>query len=240
MVERIARLREPRNLIPLIAVLAALCFNNWLLGPLLNYHLFANNGSVSEFSATNQPYYLIFRTFDIFSGLLFALLALLLAQFLQQKDKWRHTLVLGLAILGIANVLDAFFTLPCSETLDKVCSVPINISLRHLEIPSHGYSSVIIAICYFLLPLAGILYGRAKGFKYLMAFSMIAALVALASFTSAISEYVSSQSFSVRTSGFGQEAQMIVMGVWLVTWAFDVCKPKLRTGKLETESRIKD
>ena len=239
MVERIACLREPRNLIPLIAVLAALCFNNWLLGPLLNYHLFASNGSVSEFSATNQPYYLIFRTFDIFSGLLFALLALLLAQFLQQKDKWRHTLVLGLAILGIANVLDAFFTLPCAETLDKVCNVPINISLRHLEIPSHGYSSVIIAICYFLLPLAGILYGRAKNFKYLMVFSVIAALVALVSFASAISEYVSSQSFSVRTSGFGQEAQMIVMGVWLITWAFDVCKPKLRAGKLETESRIK-
>jgi hypothetical protein len=228
MVERIAALGKPRNLIPLIAVLAAATFNNWLLAPLFNYHLFASNGSVSEFSAVDQPYYLVFRTLDVFSGLLFVLLALLLAQFLKQKDRWRHVLILGLAVLGIANIMDAVFTLPCSETLDKACKVPINVSLRHLEIPSHGYSSTIIAICYFLLPLAGIIYGRAREFKYLTVFSVIAALVALFSFGSAIAEYANEQAFSVRTSGISQEAQMIVMGIWLATWAFDVCKPKIR------------
>lgn len=235
MVERITRLGRPRNLIPLIAALAALSFNNWLLGPLLNYHLFAANGSVSEFSAIDQPYYVIFRTLDIFSGMLFALLALLLAQYLKHKDRWRHVLVWSLAILGVANVMDAVFTLPCSETLDKGCAVPINISLRHLEIPSHGYSSVIIALCYFILPLAGLIYGRARKFRYLTFFSLVAVLVALASFASAISEYLKAQAFSVRTSGLGQEAQMIVMGVWLVTWAFDVCKPKIRPRSRKTE-----
>ena len=44
MVVNIKSLPTVRKLLPAISLLAALSFNNWILGPLLNYRLFAANG----------------------------------------------------------------------------------------------------------------------------------------------------------------------------------------------------
>ena len=153
------------------------------------------------------------------------LIALLISQYMTKRDKWRHTLVWGLAVLGVANIMDAIFTLKCSETLDSACKIPVDISFVHYRMPSHGYSSIIIALCYFVLPLAGFIYGRSKNYKLLTGFSALTVLVALASFISAIAGYISEQSFSVRTSGTIQEMQMIIVGIWLVVWILNVCIP---------------
>lgn len=207
-----------------IAALAALAFNNWLLGPLLNKLLFSSNGSVSEFSAITQPHYWVFRGLDIVSGSLFIILALLMSQKLSVVSKARTVLLWGTAIMGTANIIDALFSLPCSETLDSGCSLPVNISLNHFQMPSHGYSSIIIAICYFALPLAGFVYASAQKSRDLMVLSIIALAVALESFLSAILQYSVHRTFSVKSLGLGQEVQMTIMGIWLVFLALDACK----------------
>ncbi|HXY18084.1 MAG TPA: DUF998 domain-containing protein [Candidatus Nitrosopolaris sp.] len=215
------RTTRPKHLLA-IATLAALCFNNWLLGPWLNHRLFAHNGSVSEFSAVDQPHYAIFRTLDVFSGLLFILLAILLAQYISLTDKWRRVLLWSLAILGAANFMDALFTLHCSETLDVGCRIPVIISWHRLQLPDHAYSSVIISISYLTLPLSAWFYARARELRLLTALSALAVLAAVATFISAISEYLSDKSFTVRTSGAGQEAQMLLLGVWFICLAWDI------------------
>lgn len=215
--------RKP-ELILAIAALAALTFNNWLLGPFLNKELFVKNGSVSEFSAMTQPHYWVFRGLDIVSGGLFILLALVMSQQPLLSSKARMVLIWGTAVIGAANIIDALFTLQCSETLNAACRLPVNISLNHFQMPSHGYSSVVIAICYFALPLAGFMYSIARKSRELMILSALAMAMALESFLSAIFQYIVHNSFSVKTSGVGQEVQMVVIGVWLIVWAFDACK----------------
>lgn len=215
--------RNSKYLVP-IAILAALAFNNWALGPWLNSRLFSANGSVSEFSGLDQPHHTIFRTLDVLSGLLFMLLAILLSQYVDQRSRWRHALLWSLAILGFANVMDATFTLHCSETLDPHCTIPVSLSPGHFELPDHAYSSVVIAVCYLVMPLAGYVYGRANKMKLLTGFSILAVLVAFATLVSACEGYFTNGSFSVRTSGTLQELQMIIVGLWVVALAYDIYK----------------
>ncbi len=124
--------------------------------------------------------------------------------------------------MGLANVMDATFTLHCSETLDPNCTIPVSLSPGHFELPDHAYSSVVIAICYLVMPLAGFIYGRANRFHLLAGFSILAIAVAIASLVSASVGYLNNGSFSVRTSGLGQEVQMIVVGLWLVILVTDI------------------
>ncbi len=146
-----------------------LTFNNWLLAIIFNRRLLLHDGSVSEFSVINQPHAWIFRGLDIISGVLFLILALAIAN----NIKWRTTggllLILGIVLLGAGNFFDALTPLHCAETVSSACTVPINLSLRHLILPSHAYSSIAIGVSYFILPLGGLVYGRQnqlRGFMY--------------------------------------------------------------------------
>jgi len=205
--------------------LAALGFNNWLLGPWLNQYLFSHNGSVSELSALTQPHHNVFRLLDVLSGVLFVVLARLLSKLPASTSRWRQTMLYGLIILGLANILDAGLPLKCSETLDRGCTIPVSLSPSHLQLPSHAYSSVTIAVCYFVLPLAGFFFAFARKFRFLGILSTLAILVALFSFISAVTGYLSQHSLSVRTSGAGQEIQMLVIGAWLVAWCWSASRP---------------
>lgn len=202
-----------------LAVLAALTFNNWVLGPMLNKTLFDKNGSVSEFSALNQPYYWVFRSLDILSGLLMIILAIALKQFIDGRAKTGRVLIGGLFLLGVSNAIDALLPLSCSETLSSACKVPVSISLSHFQVPPHAYSSVLIAICYLVLPIAGLLYALGRKINLLIIISTVSILIALYSLLSAILQYESQNSLSVRTSGLGQEVQMAFLGLWLISLA---------------------
>ena len=201
-----------------MAILAALSFNNWLLGLVLNHNLFFKGGAVSEFSALDQPHQLVFRILDVTSGVLFVILAVLLAKIMPRVRGYRW-LIFGAVALGISNAVDATQPLTCSETLSKSCSIPVQVSLHHLTIPSHGYSSVSIAICYLLLPVAGWVWAnqiKSKNFKII---SMVLSLVAVGYLTAAVIEYLVTGSFSEKAWGPTQEVQMLLLGTWFVYWA---------------------
>ncbi|HET9721410.1 MAG TPA: DUF998 domain-containing protein [Candidatus Saccharimonadales bacterium] len=206
-------------IIPPLSVLAGLCFNNWVLGLFLNPSLYQHNGSVSEFSAVSQPDHWIFRSLDISAGVLMVILTAAIFWFVKNHISGK-TMAALLAILGVSNIFDAIFTLPCSETLSQRCVIPVNLSLTHYQMPVHGYSSIIIAICYLLVPLAGLIYANRRNLRFLRAASWLAILVAIADFVLASLQYISSQSFSVRTSGFGQEVHMLVFAAWIIVLGF--------------------
>jgi len=198
------------------AVLAGLTFNNWLLGPFLNARLFGADGSISEFSVRGQPDFWVFRGLDIAAGLLLIGLAYLLKDALKGR-RYGQLLLIATAALGLANVADALAPLSCSETLDGACKIAVRLSHGY-SVPAHAYSSVAVAICYFLLPLSGLLFGRAIKSRFLTLSSGLLVILALYSFVSAVVNYIRISSLTVRTSGAGQEVQMLLLGLWLAAF----------------------
>lgn len=199
--------------------LAAVTYNNWVLGRWLNPILFKANGSVSEFSVHGQPHYWLFRLLDITSGLLLVFAALLFVNRLGGSGFGRLVLTF-MVLLGAANVADALSTLPCSETLSAQCNIPVSLSLSHYQVPAHGYSSTIIALCYLLLPLAGLGWSLRRQLWPATLISAVTVVDALVSLGLALANYANSRTLSVRTSGAGQEIQMVILGFWLVVFYF--------------------
>ena len=206
-----------------LAIVAGVFFNNWLLGPILNPHLFSNNGSVSEFSAGGQPYAWIFRALDVLSGLLMVVLALV-ARRVMVRAKISSWLAGTALVLGLANAVDALFVISCSNTVSPNCNIPINLSPSHFQLPSHAYSSIIIGVCYLLLPALGFWYAHRQKSMLLKMASAVAVLVAVASGTSAFTQYVVNSSLSVKTSGGGQEFQMMILALWFIAWGWTLSK----------------
>jgi hypothetical membrane protein len=208
-----------------LAALAVAAFNNWLLALVLNPHLFLKDGSVSEFSVPTQPYSWVFRATDIISGLLFLALSAWVLKFMkssQKARKWLYVLAVGLAVFGVANGVDGLLPLNCSDTANSTCQVTVALSLSHIILPSHAYSSVLIAVSYFLLPLASYKYARANGLQALERVSLVSLGVSVLSFVTAIHEYVHQHSLSVHTAGFPQEAQMLIIGWWLLVLFYSI------------------
>lgn len=220
--------------------LAVLTFNNWLLAIIFNRHLLLHDGSVSEFSVINQPHAGLFRGLDIISGVLFLILALAIAN----NIKWRTTggwlLILGIVFLGAGNFFDALVPLHCSETVSSACTIPASLSFQHLILPSHAYSSIVIGISYFLLPLGGLVYGwqnRSRSFMYI---SGVLFMVAAVSFVSVLGQYIVKNSFSMHTFGITQETQMLLIGLWFVAWwqvRIAGLTSALRTNELNADAR---
>jgi hypothetical protein len=233
MLEKLSRFWRQPKLGLALALLIALSFNNWLLGIDLNRRLFDKDGSVSEFSALTQPHYWVFRSLDITSGILMVLLALYTFRQLVIHTKPLKYLIYGTTVLGLANIVDAILPLRCSETLNTSCNIPVVLSLTHYQMPSHAYSSVIIAVCYLILPVAALIYATLHKMKILMVFSALAAAVALESLLSAVFQYLSENSFTVKTSGAGQEFQMIILGLWFIVWGWSIYKhPRVNLQKV--------
>ncbi len=199
------------------SVLAAVFYNNWLLAGWLSPKLLAADGSISEYSVTSQPHHFIFQFLDIISGLIIFGLAVELYKKTTIYDKVQRYLLFGLMVLGISNLADSIWVLPCSETLNRACRVPVSLSFHNFQLPSHAYSSILIAACYFILPLLGLIHSTRHKIKYFLRISALALILAVVSLLGAVDEYYKQGSFSVRTSGAGQQFQMIVLGVWLVT-----------------------
>ncbi len=202
----------------ILAGLASLGFNNWLLGLFLNYHLLSHRGAISELSAIGQPHQLVFRSLDVISGALFVALAVLFIKAIS-RGRGYLLLVLGTAALGLANAIDALYPLPCSETLSNSCVIPVHVSLSQFNIPSHGYSSILIAICYLLLPVGGWLYANHYKLKNLRLASVSLVVLALAYLTASIIQYAITGSFSDKAWGPTQEVQMLSLGVWFIVLA---------------------
>jgi hypothetical protein len=133
-------------------------------------------------------------------------------------------LAVGIGVLGAANIFDAIFSLPCSETLSPSCSIPINLSPAHLQLPQHALSSVVIGVCYLLLPVAALVYALRRRLNTMAGLSTLLIVNSLWSLVSAVAEYIRAGAPTTKTSGGGQEVQMLVVGVWLTVCLLAVQK----------------
>jgi hypothetical protein len=210
-----------RRRLTVIGLLAALSYNNWLLGPILNPNLWRHNGSVSEYSVTNQPAHLIFRFLDIIAGLLLIYLGYRLFLLIKERPFGRPAAIL-LAFLGLSNIFVAMLVLPWSQTLSARCQVPLSFSIHNFHMPLHAYSSSLIGVCYFLVPLLVLIYSFKAKLSRLAVFSTIILLDSLYALVSALVEYQRNGGPTTKTSGAGQEVEMIMLGIWLVMCAYEL------------------
>ena len=201
-----------------LAVLAALCFNNWILGFFLNAKLFSADGSVSELSSAGHPHAVVFRSLDIISGLLLMALAVWWHKSRQSRER-SGILFWGSLVLGVSNLVDALLPLGCSEVLNSACKIPISLSLHHLVLPSHAYSSAGVGLGYFLLPLGGWIYSQNQHMKAFRLVSQIVFAINLILFASILREYAE-VGITVKASGLIQQFQMTAIGVWLIAWGY--------------------
>ena len=193
--------------------LAASTFNNWVLGILLNHRLWLAGGSVSEFSATTQPFHWVFRSLDIISGILFVVIAWVVSKWIARSG-WHYLLVASTLILGIGNIVDALLPLPCSGTLDNACSAPVRLNIHRVSLPDHVFSSVLIGFCYILIPLACYFYFQNRRSKHLRLIGLVAMCVTVLFFALLAAESLIENGLIEHLAGYSQELQMLVLG-WL-------------------------
>jgi hypothetical protein len=207
-----------------VGLMTAVLYNNWLVGPWLNSVLWAHNGSVSEFSAAGQPGHSVFRLLDVSAGLLLIFLGWRLFKALGNQAAGK-LLAVSVALLGFANILDAIFVLPCSQALSSNCHVPISLSFHHLQLPAHAYSSSLIGLCYFLVPLLGLVYAWQTKLRRMAAFSALIFIDSLYSLVSTLIEYQRNGGPTARASGASQEVEMMLIGIWLVICVYETARP---------------
>jgi hypothetical protein len=204
---------SPKFVIGVVGV-TALVFNNWLLAPFLDGRVLAAGGPVSDLSVTTEPHAAIFRALDVLAGVLFVIVALLLAKKLP-KTKAMNVIIGVTAVLGFANVVDAVIPLNCAEALAGHCKVAVDLSLSHYAMPSHGYSSIIIGAIYFVLPIAGLVYARQKQLHLLASVSIASLVAACLSLVPTVQHYILHQPASGSLWEL-QQLEMVMIGMWFV------------------------
>ncbi|WP_231329844.1 DUF998 domain-containing protein [Actinomadura graeca] len=145
-----------------LAVIAAVSYGTFLLEHALSPELDRVNGYVSELSASDQPYHLIYSGGDLVTGVLTIVVSLGSLRRLRR----RPLATTGWAFLGLFGVCaigDATFPLDCAPSLETWCALrerSENVSFSH-EFHSVTSSAVIVCgvIALFTLSMAARRYG---------------------------------------------------------------------------------
>lgn len=197
--------------------LFALTVNNWILSVIFNRNLLLKRGSISDFSALSQPYHYIFRSLDILSGVLIIIISLALLKW-HSRSRLGKAISLGALLFGIANIVDALIPLPCTNIIDKGCSVPLTLNVNHLVLPRHIYSSAAIGFCILFLPLAGWIYARKLTNTKLKLISALALTTAFLFVVFLMVGSFSNNHFIDDSASYMQYTQMVVLGWWYIEW----------------------
>lgn len=107
-----------------LAIVIALLYNDWLLGPILNPHMSSVRSLISELSALSQPYHTVFQTLDITAGILTLLFVGFVWRFTSSMSKKERWVLTGLiAFIGLDSIVDASLPIRCAPSVDIHCSL---------------------------------------------------------------------------------------------------------------------
>lgn len=102
------------------AVVGALAYSSFLLGPAVHSTLSVTTSFPSELEAAGQPYADFFRLTDIVSGLLIVAVAWVLYRLLPRERSLSQGCLL-IAAMGAASVSDGATTMGCAPSLNAAC-----------------------------------------------------------------------------------------------------------------------
>jgi hypothetical membrane protein len=110
---------------PIIGVfqaIAAVSYSSWVLEIFLSPHIDVFDGYVSELSARDQPYHLVFSAGDFITGVLTIVVAVTALLRLRRRPLavagWAFLLSFGIWAIG-----DSVFSMDCAPSLDTACAL---------------------------------------------------------------------------------------------------------------------
>jgi hypothetical protein len=127
----------------LLAALAGVTYASWLLQFVLNRELDPVNGYVSELSATDQPYHLLFSAADLVSGLLVIGVVAVVLRAVRPRG---YALAgwLALLVFGVASIGDAVFAMDCPPNSDTGCALRERAGKVSFAHQFHSVTSVLV------------------------------------------------------------------------------------------------
>ncbi|MFI0351692.1 DUF998 domain-containing protein [Actinomadura sp. 9N407] len=107
---------------PILAVIAAITYATFLLEHFLSPDLDRVNGYVSELSAADQPFHLVYSSGDFITGVL-AITVAGTALVTLRRRRWAVAGWIFLALFGLCAIGDAVFPLDCAPSLETRCAL---------------------------------------------------------------------------------------------------------------------
>lgn len=149
-------------LVVCLAAIAGITYASFLLEMFLSPYLDVIDGYVSELSAVDQPYHLVYSTGDLVTGVLSATVAAIALMTLRRRP-WAVVGWSALLLFGICAIGDAIFPLDCAPSLETGCALRERagqVSFAH-EFHAVTSSSVIMCgtVALFALSIAARRYG---------------------------------------------------------------------------------
>lgn len=204
-----------RALAPALAISVLLTYNTWLAWP-INGNPRILTRYLSELAASDQPYFWFFRTGDLISALLFAVIAWIGRRAWRPwLGPWAPRLAAALAVVAAATALDCVVALPCAESHDAVCKATPSL-VRDL----HAVTSSTVGLAFvasFILVLAALL-GRGGWSRAALVVTVAGTVSGLLMLVSAVAPWV-----SPGTQGAAQAIQVLICSAWVawLAWRLD-------------------
>ena len=199
-----------------LATVAAITYATFLLENVLSPKLDFFNGYVSELSASDQPFHLVYSAGDLITGVLSILVAIGTLRRLTRKPLatagWTF-----LGLFGVCAIGDASFPLDCAPSLETWCALrerSEHVSFSH---EFHSFTSSAVIVCgvaaLLLLSLAARRYG------WWPALARWGWLLALAESVSALSTLAAM--YLGQWLGVVQRVQISILclGLLVIAWA---------------------
>ena len=146
-----------------LAAVAAVCYGSWILQFFVNPGLDPVNGYVSELSATDQPFHLLFSASDFVSGLLTTVVAGIVIR-RRRPRAWALAGWLALLAFGVFSVADSLFGMDCAPNSDTTCALRERAGQVSFAHRFHSVTSVFVVTAGILsllaLTVAARRYGR--------------------------------------------------------------------------------
>lgn len=108
--------------VAVLAAVAGVSYCSWILQFVLNPELDPVNGYVSELSATDQPLHSLFAASDFLSGLLMAIVAIVVLRLLRPRG-WELTGWLALLVFAAFSIADSLSAMDCAPNSDTTCAL---------------------------------------------------------------------------------------------------------------------
>lgn len=129
------------KLIYILSFIAAIFYTAWAFGYVLNPSV-ASGGTVSELSATSQPYRYFFLTTDLL--MLITIIATAFLTFLTVNKTWQKVTILFYVLFGVLTVVTTFVPLSCAQSVES-CTASTQ-SVSHMFAGTFAFVSLLMSL----------------------------------------------------------------------------------------------
>ena len=206
-----------------LAAVAGITYGTFLLEHFLSPNLDGINGYVSELSAVDQPFHVIYSAGDFVTGVLSIVVATICLMTLRRR-RWSVTGWIFFAAFGVCAIGDAVFPLDCAPSMETGCALrerSENVSFSH---QFHSVTSTTVIVCGVLSMLT--LSIAARRYGWWPSLARWGWPLALAETVLALSTLLAM--LLGRWLGIIQRFQISVLCLWLFTIAWALYADRLK------------